>query len=551
MLKQLKVQNFALINQLEIKFEDELSVITGETGAGKSILLGALRLILGERADHGSLMNSHEKCVVEGQFSIKDYELESFFSRHDLDFWEETVLRREVTPQGKSRSFINDTPATLAVMKEIGGYLVDLHSQHQSLQLNEPAFQLEVIDALANTSLQKAAYGKLYFSWKDKLEAFNHLQERVQEAKRDQDYWQFQFDELEALDYKTGEESELNQEQEKLAHSEELIQQAQELASLLEEAEPNAIDLLKQAKGMIEQSERYMAELKPLSERFNSTLIELEDIKQELLEQFESIEHEPKRLEWMEDRLGEIHRLKKKHAIEEADQLVPIREELDRKLAEAGDFDAQLESMISEIKSLESALKEEGKKLSKQRLSVLPHLEVSVKETLQGLGIADAVLKVAHTTLETPTANGLDTFNFLFSANQGVAPQKLANTASGGEISRLVLAVKALLAEKKDLPTILFDEIDTGVSGEVADKMGVVLSKMAQNRQVISITHLPQIAAKGKQHFFVYKQSDAGKTYSQIKQLSQSERIDELAKMLSGSKTTEAALNNAKELLQL
>lgn len=551
MLKHLKVKNFALINQLEISIDDGLSVITGETGAGKSILLGALRLILGERADHASLMNEQEKCVVEGVFAIKGYPIADFFNRHDLDFWEETVLRREVSPQGKSRSFINDTPVTLSVMKEIGGYLVDLHSQHQSLQLNEARFQLEVIDAIANTEPLRNSYRKLYKDWSDKQKDFEKLIKHTQEAKRDQDYWQFQYDELEALDYNRGEEAELSAEQEILANSEELSQFALQISGILEDSEPNAMDLLKQANGLIEQVARYLPKGKPLSKRFQSSLIEIEDIKRELLEELENIEHDPNRLEWLEDRLAEIHRLKKKHQFEDADELLELKENLNQKLLAVNDSELILQKSQKEIQNLKSLLIEKGTELSQKRNSSLTFIEKSVRKSLQNLAINKAELKIEHQKLDEPSPSGLDGFNFLFSANQGIAPQKLANTASGGEVSRLVLSVKTLLAEKKQMPTILFDEIDTGVSGEVAEKMGQMLANMAKNRQVIAITHLPQIAAKGKQHFFVYKNQEAGKTNSKMKLLNETERIHEVAKMLSGSKTTEAAMINAKELLQL
>jgi len=549
MLHHLSIQNFALIDQLNIDFDKGLSVITGETGAGKSILLGALRLILGERADHNSLKNSEQKCIIEGTFKVTDYQLQQFFESNDLDYWEETIVRREISPQGKSRNFINDTPTTLEVMKNLGRKLIDIHSQHQSLQINDPAFQLKVIDALAGNYYLKEKYKKAYNTYTEDLEALAHLKNKASEAKKEEDFFKFQFEELSALALKDGEAKELSQEQEQLANSEDILRNFSQMEAMLSEQEGNVIEMMQQLKRLFAENSNYLPDFKELSDRFQSTTIELEDIAQDLSQQASSYEFDPNRQLYVEERLGEIHRLQQKHQLGDAEELLILLDEFDEKLQVISNYDDQIKKLENALFNSEKLVLELAEELQTKRLSVLPQLEKSVVKSLQQLGIPHADFKVEHQESEKVQKSGKDTFQFLFSANKGIPPQQLAKTASGGEVSRLVLSIKSLLASKQKMPTIIFDEIDTGVSGEVADQMGTVLNKLAENMQVISITHLPQIAAKGAAHFFVYKADEGERSTTQIMQLNEKDRLNEIAKMLSGKNLSEAALNNAKELL--
>jgi len=475
--------------------------------------------------------------------------LVSFVKENELDYWENAIFRREINPQGKSRSFINDSPVKLDTLKQLSGHLLDIHAQHQSLQINQTAFQLTVIDALASSQEIYKAYQKVYSEWLIQKETYRKLKDEIEKAQKDQDYWQFQFDELVALNYQKGEEKQLVKEQETLANAEDLIEVQNQINYLIDGEESNLIVQLKQLQSLVHKNAALVSAYSDVKERLNSSTIELEDIAQELIALGDGLEFDPNRLQVVDERLAEIHRLLKKHQLEEADQLIEQYNLLDEKLMQIGNYDDELEKQKQKQEKLYAELIDQGKKLSKKRQSILDLLESEIETTLGKLGIPDARLKVEHQIKEQPDQNGLDSFTFLFSANKGIPPQKLANTASGGEISRLVLAVKSLLASKKGLPTLLFDEIDTGISGEVADQMGDLLHQMAHNRQLISITHLPQIAAKGKQHFFVYKAQEAEQTITKIRLLEEEERVKEIAKMLSGKQTTEAAMNNARDLL--
>lgn len=549
MLKQLSIQNFALIDELNIQFSEGLSVITGETGAGKSILLGALKLILGERADHSSLKNQSEKCIIEGTFSVANYDLKALFAEADLDYWDETIIRREISPQGKSRSFINDTPTTLEVLKKLGEKLIDIHSQHQSLQINDADFQLNVIDALASNDNLKRTYDLQFDKYLELRNQLKEVEHQAAEAQKEEDYLRFQFEELEALNLQAGESEELEKEQEFLANSEEILRNFSQIDGLLSQGDENALEILKQVKVLMNQSSRFFSDMEDLNQRFQSTLIELEDIAQEISNKAESLEFDPNRQQLVEERLGEIHRLQKKHLLEDAEKLIDLKTDLDHKLLSISDYEVQIEKLRKEFEDAKTALYQSADRLSKSRLNVIHKICKQVEISLKKLGIPHAQFNIEHQLLTEVQQNGRDSFDFLFSANKGMPPQKVAKTASGGEISRLVLSVKALLAEHQQLPTILFDEIDTGVSGEIADQMGSLLSEISTKRQVISITHLPQIAAKGQSHYFVYKSNDEERTKTQMRELSKEERLSEIAKMLSGKNLTEAAVNNAKELL--
>ena len=549
MLSSLKIKNFALIKDLEIHFDQGLSVITGETGAGKSILLGALKLVLGERADHSTLKEKDKKCIVEAVFNIKELQLEAFFDDNELDYWEESILRREISPSGKSRSFINDSPVTLSLMKELGAFLIDIHAQHQTLQINNPDFQLQVIDSLAKNKKEQNLYTQSFLKFQSIKNSLQKLVSESQESKNQLEFWQFQWTELESLNYQKGEEEALRIEQESLANREEILSNQQGIEQLLESDEGSLLDQLNALLQLIQNNSKYLPQLKEIETRILSCKIELDDIRRDLSMQFDDFDFDPQRMQSVDERLAEINRLQKKHFLENADELIQIHQELAQNIAAVQNIDDDILELEKELNSAEKELLKNAKELTISREKVLDTIKKEVEKTLQRLGINHARIAVNQSTLASTTSKGIDDFEILFSANQGVEPQRIADSASGGELSRLVLAVKALLGKENGLSTIIFDEIDTGVSGEVADQMGDVLGDLAKLRQLISITHLPQIAAKGKQHYFVYKETIENQTQTKLKILSEEERIVEIAKMLSGKKTTEAALNNAKELL--
>lgn len=549
MLNQLSIQNFALIDQVEIDFSGGLSVITGETGAGKSILLGALGLILGKRADHSVLKDTSRKCIVEGVFDLRGYKLSVFFDKNDLDYSDSSILRREINGNGKSRSFINDTPCTLDVLKKLGSQLIDIHSQQQTLQLNDSQFQLKIVDALAGNDKLLSSYQKDFVVYQNLKSRIQSFEQELAEAKQQEDYLNFQFKELEELNLKVGENDVLEQEQKRFANSEDILKNLSEAQSLLTDKEDNIIGQLSALKQCMQQSEQYDSDFTELLGRVSSMLIELQDVSSEVEAKSQDFEYDPERHRVVEERLGDIHRLQKKHVCSDADTLIEIKENIESQLLAVSNSDEQLKSLEKELDQIKEKLATQASKLTKKRKASLPSFQTKVEETLQSLGIPFACLRVEHQNQNDFTKSGKDSFDFLFSANKGIDPAKVSKTASGGETSRLMLAIKEIIAQHQQLPTILFDEIDTGVSGEIAEKMGTILAKIGKQRQVISITHLPQLAAKGEHHYFVYKDVVNDRSSTQLKKLTDDERISELAKMLSGSTLTEAALNNAKELL--
>jgi DNA repair protein RecN (Recombination protein N) len=549
MLNQLSIQNFALIDQVEIDFSGGLSVITGETGAGKSILLGALGLILGKRADHSVLKDTSRKCIVEGVFDLRGYKLSVFFDKNDLDYSDSSILRREINGNGKSRSFINDTPCTLDVLKKLGSQLIDIHSQQQTLQLNDSQFQLKIVDALAGNDKLLSSYQKDFVVYQNLKTRIQSFKQELAKAKQQEDYLNFQFKELEELNLKVGENDVLEQEQKRFANSEDILKNLSEAQSLLTDKEDNIIGQLSALKQCMQQSEQYDSDFTELLGRVSSTLIELQDVSSEVEAKSQDFEYDPERHRVVEERLGDIHRLQKKHVCSDADTLIEIKENIESQLLAVSNSDEQLKSLEKELDQIKEKLATQASKLTKKRKASLPSFQTKVEETLQSLGIPFACLRVEHQNQNDFTKSGKDSFDFLFSANKGIDPAKVSKTASGGETSRLMLAIKEIIAQHQQLPTILFDEIDTGVSGEIAEKMGTILAKIGKQRQVISITHLPQLAAKGEHHYFVYKDVVNDRSSTQLKKLTDDERISELAKMLSGSTLTEAALNNAKELL--
>ncbi|MBA3970848.1 MAG: DNA repair protein RecN [Bacteroidetes bacterium] len=549
MLKHLSVQNYALIDKLDVEFTSGLTIITGETGAGKSILLGALGLIAGNRADTQSLQDKTKKCVVEATFNIEGYSIKDFFEANELDHESTTSIRREINPEGKSRAFINDTPVTLNQLKELAEYLIDIHSQHQTQTLNGSTFQLSVVDAFANHTpiLEEYAAGFKKFRLLEKQ--LQELTEKEAQSKKDLDYFQFQFNELEDANLIAEQQNAMEQELETLNNAEEIKSSLVKASFGLSGGEQNLISSLNEVKHLLSSIAKYKPEINELSTRLSSSFIELKDIANELDALEQDIVHDAGRIELLTQKLDTVYRLQQKHQVKTVDELIAIKNELSNKLLDFSTMEAEIEKASKELGTLQKSLMVISTKMNVNRKKAIPKIEKEIATLLSALSMPNAQLKVEHQQSETIGINGLDKVNFLFSANKGSDFKELNKVASGGELSRLMLSIKSLIAQLTALPTIIFDEIDTGVSGDVADKVGSIMNKMSDNMQVITITHLPQIASKGQSHLFVYKEDKNNKTYSNIKRLSAEERVQEVAKMLSTGTPTEAAISNAKELL--
>ncbi len=550
MLKHLSVQNYALIDQLEVDFPNGLTIITGETGAGKSILLGALGLIAGSRADSQALQDKTKKCIIEASFEIKGYALKTFFEQNELDYEATTSVRREINPEGKSRAFINDTPVTLNQLKELGEYLVDIHSQHQTLTINGSEFQLSVVDAFAKHTELFTEYQSEFKTFKALEKKLADLIEQEAQAKKDLDYFQFQFDELENANLKPSEQAQMEQELETLNNAEEIKSSLVKASVGLNGGEQNLLSSLTEIKGILAAMAKYNSGVNELSTRLNSSFIELKDIANELEALEQGIVYDSKQIELLTEKLDEIYRLQQKHQVKTIEELIIIKDELSNKLIDFSSLENEIIKAKAELDKLQKALSSKAKQLSDNRKKVIPKIETEIANLLSSLSMPNAKLKINQSAFEHFTINGIDKINFLFSANKGSEFKELNKVASGGELSRLMLSIKSLIAKLTALPTIIFDEIDTGVSGDVADKVGLIMNQMADKMQVITITHLPQIASKGTSHLFVYKEDKNNKTFSNIKKLTKEERIQEIAKMLSTDNPTAAAMNNAKELLK-
>jgi DNA repair protein RecN (Recombination protein N) len=549
MLKNLKIQNFALIQETEVKFNNGLTVITGETGAGKSILLGALGLTLGNRADVAVLSDKTKKCIIEVHFDIQKYNLDNFFKTHELDKENITVIRREITPEGKSRAFINDTPVNLNVLKEFGENLIDIHSQHETLLLKETNFQFELVDAFANTSDDFNQYKKEFTQLQKLKKQLNELTEQEVQAKKDLDYYQFQFQELEEANLKVGELEQIEQECETLENAEFIKTNLAKSASIISDGDENILTALAAIKHNLQTISKYGKQFTDLFERLQSTAIELKELSADIENCQDEVIYDPTRLEEINFQIDKINRLLKKHNVNTVEELLTIKDTLESKLQQFTSLGAEIEKTQKEILIKEKNSRSLAETLSQKRKKATPDIEIKIKDMLSTLSMSNAQFKIEISSSKELIATGIDTLAFLFTANKGIEFKELYKTASGGELSRLMLCLKAILAQKTNLPTIIFDEIDTGVSGDVADKIGTILFEMGKAIQVIAITHLPQMASKGENHLFVYKTDSAEKTISNIKSLSKSERIEEIAKMLSSGKPTETALKNAKELL--
>ncbi|WP_324755954.1 DNA repair protein RecN [Sphingobacterium thalpophilum] len=553
MLDTLHIKNYALINELEIQFDKGLNMITGETGAGKSIIMGALSLILGNRAEGKHFFDPSKKCVIEGEFNIGAYRLADFFERNDLDYADQTIIRREITPDGKSRAFVNDSPVTLVVLKQLGEQLIDVHSQHATLQINTEEFQFLVLDSVAGTFGLKQTFKESFHAYKKAKRELDELKEAVKKAAIEQDYFQFQFDELDAAKLLADEQENLEQQQRQLENAEEIKRALHTASSLLDNQEVAVLSQLKESLNQVENIATFTPEAADLAARLKSAWIELKDISGELTSLADDTQLDEGTLSEINERLSLLYSLQKKHHVDSVEELIQLRDDLESKLLAISSSDEQLERLEAEVEFKLEEARKNAQELSDRRRLVLDQIAQDVQGTLSNVGMPNAALKIVLEPLKDGDMreSGLDTVQFLFSANKGQALQSIHRVASGGELSRVMLAIKSLVAKTSALPTIVFDEIDTGISGEVALRVGEVMENLARNMQVIAISHLPQIASKGTAHFKVYKEDKANRTISNIVRLDQEGRVREIAQMLSGANPTDAALEHAELLLKV
>ncbi|KOH45436.1 DNA repair protein RecN [Sunxiuqinia dokdonensis] len=550
MLQSLYIKNYALIDKLSIEFNNGFNIITGETGAGKSIVLGALGLILGQRADLSVLRDKHKKCTVEGSFAVKEYRLEEFFVENELDYDDHTILRREITPAGKSRAFINDTPVNLKTIRELALRLIDIHSQHQNLELGNRLFQLKLIDLVAKNQSLLSNYQKLFYEYTETKAEYSALVSKADQAKKDLDYFQFQFQQLDEAKLKAGEQGELESEQNQLEHAEDIKLTFGQLAEDLDSEEQGILLRLKEHVNRLNKMRDYFPETKELHQRLESCYLELKDLADESLVVAERVEHDPARIQLVAERLDLIYSLQQKFHVATVEELLGVQEDLDQKIGQVASFDEEIARFERLLIEQEAKLKELAAGLTKSRTGVAGTVQQSVVEMLQKLGMPNAVFQLYFELTDQLGVMGNDEVRFLFSANKSAEAQEISKIASGGEMSRLMLALKSLITDSTSLPTIVFDEIDTGISGEIALKMGDILKGISAKMQVINITHLPQIAAKGDHHYQVYKFDEGEKTFTSIRKLENSERVDELAQMLSGDRNSNTARETARELLE-
>ncbi len=550
MLSKLYVQNYALIKDLDVGLDEGLTIITGETGAGKTILLGALSLILGNRADSSVLLDKNEKCIVEGTFRIDEYDLNDFFTANELDYEPVTILRREINPAGKSRAFINDTPVTVNLLKELGERLIDIHSQHQTLMLNDNSFQLNVIDSFAGTIKIKEEYRRAYRKFRSVQKEYNELKEKTERNKADLEYYQFQLKQLEDAKLTEGEQEELEKEQELLSHAGEIKLALGTASGLFSSEGTSILASLREARVNLEKIKEYLPQGDELLNRLQSSYVELDDIAAELDKLLASIDADPARLANVNDRLDTIYALIQKHRAVSLGGLILKREEIRKLIASIITSDDRIIDLEALLAKETDNLKRLAGEMSAKRKAVIPDVEKKITDILKQLGMPNARFRIMLADEPGFTPAGSDHADFLFSANKQVEPENLARTASGGELSRVMLSLKSLLTRNTSLPTIIFDEIDSGVSGEVADKVGQILAGMGKYMQVINITHLPQVASRGKRHYHVYKDESGDETITRIRLLSADERVTEVARLLSGAEITETAIKNAKELIK-
>lgn len=551
MLKQLIIKNFTLIDTLDIRFNPGFSVITGETGAGKSIILGAIGLLLGQRADTKAIKAGASKCVIEAHFDLSRYDMEEFFSQNDIEYDpDDCIVRRELAASGKSRAFINDTPAPLALLKELGERLIDVHSQHQNLLLGKQDFQLDVVDIIADDAAELALYREAFSEYTDSVKALGELNEKIERDRANADFIRFQYDELDSARLAEGEQQELEQKASTMSHSEEIKSALYEADNMLAAEGAGAVGNLRSAGGAMEAVASMLPQAAELAERLNSAYIELKDVSQEISRLLESIDFDPVELDAINDRLDTIYSLEKKYHCESVEGLLARRNELREQIDNIDNSDEALAELQAKVDATRQHCLDCGARLTALRTDAARRIEGEMQQRLVPLGMPSVRFSVA-VDAEQPSRNGCDRVAFLFSANRSTPMQPVSQVASGGEIARVMLSLKAMISGAVKLPTIIFDEIDTGVSGKIAEKMALIMQQMGRSdRQVISITHLPQIAAVGQTHYKVYKEETDSGTTSRMILLDGDARVREIAQMLSGSDVSEAAINNAKELLR-
>ena len=549
MLVSLSIKNYALIQEANLSFKDGFTVITGETGAGKSILLGALGLITGKRADSSSVGDASKKCVIEGVFEIESYHLKTFFNTYDLDYEVSTIIRRELMPSGKSRAFINDTPVTLQQLQVLGERLIDIHSQHKTLEVLDIAYQFDIIDTFSGTQDLLKTYTEQYNTWKRATNELEEIQEVKKKAQLEYDYQSFLFKELDEASLVEGEFETLEEQLNTLSHAEEIKEGLSEAQQRIGEEQLGVLDTLAGVRATLNKLVAYGSDYEQLSERVNSIFLELQDTYEELEQVLGKVQSDPKELERVNSRVQQLYSLMQKHQVQDVAGLITIRDELDTVLYEVQNVDGKIAALEKEIAFAKAESTKTALALSKKRKAAIPSLVASLEKILVSLGMPNALLVITLEQEETLNVRGGDVLQFLFSANKGMEPKSLKKGASGGELSRVMLAVKAVLSRHKKLPTLIFDEIDTGVSGDIALKMGSILKGMGSAMQLFSITHLPQIAGQGASHLKVFKTDNEARTTTQIAVLSKEERIVEIAGMLGGAQGSATALEHAKNLL--
>ena len=550
MLTALSIKNYALIDDLKVDFPEGFIIITGETGSGKSIMLDALSLILGKRADMSALRNKEEKCIIEAEFSLQNYEFQPLFQELDIDYDPQTIIRREILPSGKSRAFVNDVPATLEVLSRLGQVLVDIHSQHQTLALSDTSFQFAIIDAMANNKSLLTEYVQLHQLLKKEQKKLEELIEFQKNAKKEYDYNLHQLKELKSATLEEGILEELEESYEEASNIEDIKENVSESLYLLNDENIGILNNLRELKRSFSSLTEYKQLYRDLYERIESAFLELEDLASEISDIDESIEADPDNLEQISKQLNKIYSLQKKHSVATVEELITIQQELEEAVSKTESVDIDLNKQKKIVEEQHTATLKKANQLHKVRDKVIPALDKKLTSFMHELGMPSGRFSITLTATDTFFANGNDELSFLFSANKGGDFGQLKKVASGGELSRIMLAVKAIMAEHTALPTIMFDEIDTGVSGEISQKMGDIMKQMSQNRQVFAITHLPQIAAKGAYHFKVFKEDSKGKTTTHLKLLTEEERIIELSEMLEGKNSGASARNHAIELLR-
>lgn len=548
MIRELTIKNYALIDELDMVPSNRLSIVTGETGAGKSIILGAIGLLLGNRSDSKALLKQDKKCVVEARFDIGPYNLKGLFEEEEVDYDSECIIRREINTSGKSRAFVNDTPVRLPFLKELGSRLIDVHSQHESLQLNKKVYQLSVLDAFAANEHLKVNYHAKFLAFVQVQEKLAELNSMANESSEDADYKQYLLKELDEANLAGFDQADAEKELEVLENSEEILQKLAQANQLMDDPEISISQLLSELRSCLHAISRYSDDLDALAQRAESLYLEFQDMAGEVGQSSERIEYDPERIQFLKSTLDTLYRLQTKHKVNTVEELLDLQRELSDQLSLTSNLDDQIKKVEKELEEAYESMMSEAEILTESRKLASLDLSAEIEKVIRKIGIENGQVDITIDRTE-PGANGMDEVNILFSANKGIAPEDISKVASGGEFSRLIFAIKYLTASRKAMPTVIFDEIDTGVSGEVALKMTGMMKEMSKKHQVLAISHLPQFAAGGDEHFFVYKDHSADRSISKIKRLDEEDRITEIAKMIGGNTPTESAFSSARELL--